>query len=75
MTRVKKRSIKLIYAGPIDELDEAHVYKESFGKLTPQQRLEETWKLVEQAWELKGRSRDELRLNRTVAVVKLIRGR
>lgn len=71
MSRRKKRSVKLIYAGPVDEVDPAHVYEESFGQLTPQQKLEETWKLVEQAWELKGRSKDELRLNRTVAVIKL----
>ena len=70
MKKKRTRAIKLIYHGSIDELDHAHVYENSFGMLSPAQRLEEGWKMVQQAWELKGRNLDELRFNRTVAVIK-----
>jgi len=62
--------MKLIFRGTLQELDEAQIYRESFGALTPAQRLEEGWRMVEHVWELKGKSLNELRFNRTVAVIK-----
>jgi hypothetical protein len=70
MKKKHSRALKLIYKGSIDEIDHALIYKNSFGLLSPVQRLEEGWKMVQHAWELKGRNLDELRLNRTVAVIK-----
>lgn len=70
MKKKRTRDLKLIYHGRLDEIDAAQVYLKSFGMLSPAQRLEEGWKMVQYAWELKGRSLDELRFNRTVAVIK-----
>ena len=70
MKKNRQRGIKLIFKGTLEDLDEARIYRESFGELTPAQRLEEGWKMVEHVWELKGRSLDELRFNRTIAVIK-----
>ena len=70
MRKKRTRSVKLIYQGSLEEIDHAQLYENSFGMLSPAQRLEEGWKMVQYAWELKGRSLDELRFNRTVAVIK-----
>ena len=70
MRKKQARSVKLIYHGSIEDIDHALIYEKCFGLLSPTQRLEEGWKMVQHAWELKGRSLDELRFNRTVAVIK-----
>lgn len=66
----KKRKVTLIFKGSISEMDHDEIYRQSFGKLSPRQKLEETWKMVQDVWYLKGVSSDELRFNRTVAVIK-----
>ncbi len=65
-----KRTVKLIFKGTFDDLDEQSVYEQSFAQLTGEQRLLEGWKMVEHVWSLKGGKPDELRLDRTVAVIK-----
>ena len=51
-------------------MDLDHIYAESFALLSPEQRLNETWELVENYWLSKGKSLDELRLDRTVVLIK-----
>lgn len=72
LNRKKKptRHIELIFKGSFEELDELAVYEASFAKLSQEERLLEGWKMVEHAWALKGRRADELRFDRTVAVIK-----
>lgn len=65
-----KRNVKLIFKGSFEDLNDLAVYEQSFAKLTGEQRLLEGWKMVEHVWSLKGGKPDELRLNRTVAVIK-----
>lgn len=67
-----KRKVKLIFKGKIDDLDEDLVYQQSFALLSPEAKLAEAWKLVEHAWKLKGRNLNELRFNRTVALIKRV---
>jgi hypothetical protein len=66
----KKRTVKLLFKGSIEDLDEMSLYEQSFAKLTREQRLIEGWKMVEHVWRLKGGKPDELRFNRAVAVIK-----
>ena len=72
--RTKKNKLTLIYKGSFSDLDEVAVYEASFAKLSPAERIREGWKMVEHVWILKGRSLDELRFNRTVAVIKRPKG-
>ena len=68
----KKRKFKIIYNGNLSLADEDDIYEQSFYKLTPEEKLKESWKMVEYAWKLKGRDINELRFDRTVAMLKRI---
>jgi hypothetical protein len=60
----------MIYKGAIEDIDLDHIYSQSFALLSPEQRLRESWELVKNYWLSKGKSPDELRLDRTVMLVK-----
>ena len=70
--KAKRPGFEVIYSGPADKVDETEVYMRSFAKFSHAERLMGCWELVERAWQLKGKSLDELRFNRTVAVLKRI---
>ena len=68
----KNRNFQIIYKGSIDNLDEDLVYERSFFKMTPEERLKASWEMVVYAWKLKGKSENELRLDRTTSVLKRV---
>ena len=65
----KQRS--LVYFGPSDEISADEIYQNSFYKLSYAEKLKATWEMVETATILKGGKKDDLRLQRSVAVFKL----
>lgn len=67
-----KRAIKLLYSGSLENLNEQRLYEDSFGKLSLGERCKAAWELVELAWKLKGKSKDELRFQRSVVLFKRI---
>jgi hypothetical protein len=66
----RKNKLKLIYKGTLEDMDLDHIYAESFALLSPEQRLNEAWELVKNYWLSKGKSVNELRLDRTVMLIK-----
>ena len=66
----RKNKIKLIYKGALEDMDLDQIYAQSFALLSPEQRLTESWELVKDYWLSRGKSLDELRLNRTVVLIK-----
>jgi len=68
----QKRNFQIIYNGSLENLDEDLVYEQSFFKMTPEDRLKASWEMVVHAWELKDKSENELRLNRTTSILKRV---
>ena len=68
----KKRNFQIIFKGSLENLDEDFVYQQSFFKMTPEERLKASWEMVVHAWKLKGKSENELRLNRTTSILKRV---
>jgi hypothetical protein len=65
----KKQKIKLVFTGQIKDFDtESSI--QYWQKRPASERLEAVWGLVVDAWKLKGRDLNELRLDRTVALLK-----
>ncbi len=64
-----KRQVKLLYHGPVNGFSS----KDSIAQwqsVSGAMRLKETWKLAEEIWLLKGKTKDELRFQRSVALIK-----
>jgi hypothetical protein len=67
-----KEKYELYYAGKIEDLDEFEVFYNSTYRMSPEKKFIETFRLTETMLELQGRSKDELRLDRTTLVLKRI---
>ena len=57
---------KFTYFGPEEDFDSVQWWQSR----PAEERIRATWQLVEDAWALKGRSKDELRLQRTTILFK-----
>ena len=71
--KFRERRVSLLYAGDIEGFSEESsiAYWQS---LSGEERLKATWELTRQAWLMKGKAEDELRLDRTTALFKRIQG-
>lgn len=67
-----KNKMKLYYAGKLKEVDEFDVFYNSVYQMSPAKKFIETWKLTETLIKLQGRSRNELKLDRTTLILKRI---
>ena len=68
----KKRKVILLYSGKPEHVDQNRLYAQSFARLTPEERCKAAWEMAELAWALKGKSKNELRFHRSVALLKKI---
>ncbi len=67
-----KQRMKLYYAGQLEKVDEFEVFYNSIYQMSPAKKFVETWKLTETLIKLQGRSRNELKLDRTTLILKRI---
>lgn len=65
----KKPKLELLYKGPVEGFSkEASV--DYWQRLSGEDRLKAGWQMVEDYWSLKGKPKSELRLNRTILLLK-----
>ena len=65
----RKKKMQLVYLGVDTEFTQQDSI-DYWQSLTPKQRLDATWQLAVDAWSLKGKSKDELRFQRSTALFK-----
>ncbi len=68
----RKKAMRLVYCGPIEEATWEELYSKSFALLSPREKQEVSWQMVVDAWKIIGKTESELRLDRTTAVLKRI---
>jgi len=62
----------MYYAGKLEDVDEFEIFYNSIYQMSYAKKFKETWKLTETLIKLQGRSRNELRLDRTTLILKRI---
>jgi hypothetical protein len=67
----KTRKVKLIYKGSLEDLDPAQSVR-YWQSQSAETRLNAVWEMVQDAWELKGKNLNELRFQRSTALLKRI---
>ena len=64
-----KRKVELLYKGPMKNVGR-RVDIEFWQRQGPQAIFEAAWEMVGDAWEIKGRDQNEIRLQRTVVHIQ-----
>lgn len=72
MKKQRQKKYTLYYAGPLKEVDEDEVFFKSLYKMSPAQKMIETWQLTETSILLQNKDPNELRLDRTTLILKRI---